>query len=111
MKNIVVMILLSTGITLSALPLYAGNNDVAETSEEWRKAGSEIGHAAHAVEEATVESSKAIWKTTKEESSKVWKEAKEKGISLWEQGKAKLHAVTAPGVEDKDGDGDMPSEL
>ncbi len=111
MKKMVVTILLSAGIIISAVPLYAENTEIADISDEWKKAGSEIGQAAHAVEEATVESSRAIWKTTKEESSKAWKEAKEKGIEVWELGKAKLHEASAPGVEDRDGDGDMPSEL
>ncbi len=91
--------LLLAGTVSIAASVSAEGTEVADTSNEWKKAGSEIEEAAHAVEKATVESSRAIWKTTREESSKAWNEAREKSRTVWEQGKAKIHEATAPQAE------------
>jgi hypothetical protein len=95
----------------------ASETTTATTQEpsKWSKAGSEIKEAAHAVGDATADSSRETWDNTKEGSAKAWNATKEgsakawdttkdKSHELWEQGKKKVHDASAPDAPEPEGD-------
>ena len=51
---------------------------------KWSKAGGEIGEAAHAVGDATADTSQKAWKATKEGSEEAWDATKEGSQEAWE---------------------------
>ena len=109
---------LSSFCSVSAQEVSPAQVPVAEDAAGWEKAGSEVNEAAHAVGDATVDSSKKAWKATregsveawdatkegtkkamdatKEGSAEAWEATKEKSKSTWEAGKKKVHDATAP---------------
>lgn len=109
--------------------------EVVAESDGWGKATTEIKEAAHAVSEATVDTSKKVWEVTKKESKEAWEATKdgssrawevtkeeageawekglEKSMEVWEEGKEKLHEATkpeaaAPAAEEKSGVESVP---
>lgn len=115
-KMIVVVLFLGViGATSSWASETVAEGTPAEPSK-WSKAGGEIGEAAHAVGDATADSSKKAWQATKEGSEDTWDATKEgskeaweatkegsteawdktksKSKELWEKGKAKVHDAT-----------------
>lgn len=119
MKKIIAMVLFlgMVGATSVWASETVAEGTAAEPSK-WSKAGGEIGEAAHAVGDATTDTSKKAWKATKEGSEEAWDATKEgsqeaweatkegsteawdttksKSKELWEKGKAKVHDATAP---------------
>lgn len=120
MKKLLMMVL-ALGL-LSATTSMASDTTVEEPAEaavektavetgvgegepsKWNKAGEEVKEAAHAVGDATVDTSKKVWGATKEESAGVWDKTKSKSKEIWEKGKAKVHDATAPKAADEDAD-------
>ncbi len=96
MKRKILALTLLLGLSCSVANIQAEEAIVPEEPGKWEKAGHEIGDAAHAVGDATADSSKRAWDTTKEESVEAWDSTKKKSKELWEDGKAKLHDATAP---------------
>jgi hypothetical protein len=110
MKKIVVMVLFAgiiCGVSNAYADEAAGEGAVVAEDGKWDKAGGEISEAAHAIGDATVDTSKKAWDATregsteawdatKEGSAKAWDVTKEKTRSAWEKGKAQLHDATAP---------------
>lgn len=76
------------------------------TTEEpgkWKKAGEEISGAAHAVSDATVDSSKKVWQATKEGSTKaidVSKEKTTKALDAAKEGSAEAWDATKKGSKE-----------
>jgi hypothetical protein len=129
MKRILAMALffgiMSTFSAISAQEVVAEAPEVTEASG-WKKAGGEISEAAHAVGDATADTSKKAWKATKdgsaevwgatkkgsreawgatkEGSAKAWKSTKEKSKNTWQKGKKKFHDATAPDPVIPEGD-------
>ena len=116
MKKMVVG-LLFLGLSCTVTAAY-GNDPAPAEPSKWKKASGEISEAAHAVGDATADSSKKAWDATKEGSeqawdatkegsakawdatkegsAKAWDATKEKSQDAWEKGKTKLHDATAP---------------
>lgn len=110
MKKIVAMLVL-VGM-IGATSALASENATATEAEpsKWSRAGEEIGEAAHAVGDASADSSKKAWKATKDGSAEAWDATKEgsaeawdntksKSKEMWEKGKAKVHDATAPDAQ------------
>lgn len=108
MKKMIAMVLFfgMVGATSACASEAVAEGTAAEPSK-WSKAGGEIGEAAHAVGDATADTSKKAWDATKEGSEEAWDATKEgsteawdttksKSKELWEKGKAQLHDATAP---------------
>ena len=109
--------ILFLGLSCTVTTAY-GDEPVLAEPGKWKKAVNEISEAAHAVGDATVDSSKKAWDATKEGSEKAWDATKEESLeawdatkegsekawdatkeksqSAWEKGKAKLHDATTP---------------
>lgn len=116
MKKIVAMLLLLGMIgATSTLASEDATEGVTEELSKWSKAGEEIGEAAHAVGDATADSSKKAWKATKEGSVEAWDATKEgsaeawdktksKSKEMWEKGKANVHDATAPDAQPLESD-------
>ena len=72
---------------LSAMSLasgaYAQQSASGEVSE-WGKVEKEMSEAAHALSDATVDTSKKAWKATKEGSSEAWDATKEGSVEAWD---------------------------
>lgn len=99
MKKKILSLTLLLGVTLGVTDIRANeaaDEAIAEQPGKWEKAGKELSEAAHAVGDATADSSKKAWEATKEGSAEAWDSTKEKSKELWEQGKAKVHDSTAP---------------
>lgn len=108
MKKTIAMVLFLGMV--GAASAWASEAVVEGTTAEpskWSKAGGEIGEAAHAVGDATADTSQKAWKATKEGSEEAWDATKEgsteawdktksKSKELWEKGKSKVHDATAP---------------
>ena len=96
MKMKIITLSLLLGVFCGVTTGQAEETSVPEEPGKWEKAGQEIEDAAHAVKDATVDTSKKVWGTTKEESKEAWDTTKKKSKELWDEGRAKLHEVTAP---------------
>ena len=108
MKKMIAMVLFLGMIgATSALASEAVAEGTASEASKWSKAGEEISEAAHAVGDATTDSSKKAWDATKdgsedawdatkEGSAEAWDKTKSKSKEMWEKGKSKLHDATAP---------------
>ena len=129
MKKVLAMVLFA-GIVFGVSTAYGDETAVEGTAVaedgQWATAGSEMSEAAHAVGDATADSSRKAWNATKEgsveawdatkkgsakawESTKkgsaeAWDATKEKSNTVWEEGKAKVHEATAPEPAKPEGD-------
>ena len=92
--------LVLTFIVIAALGVVTGT-----TAGEgyWSRAGREIGEAASAVGDATVETSKDAWNATKSGSGKAWDKTKEVSGDAWGATKEAVHDG-AEYVEEKTAD-------
>ncbi len=107
MKKIITLLVCSVMLgTVSAFASESAAEAANGEPSKWSKAGEEIGEAAKAVGDATVDSSKKAWDATKEGSKEAWDKTKEgskeildktktKTKELLEKGKAKVHDATA----------------
>ena len=71
--------------------------------DSWSKAGKEVGEAAGAVGDASVETSKDAWDATKRGSAQVWDKTKEVSGEAWDASKEAVHDG-ADYVKDKTAD-------
>ena len=86
MNKIITMVLflgLLCGVT-GVSAQEAVQDSAPEEPGKWEKAGAEIGEAANAVGDATVDTSKKAWKATKDGSGKAWDATKEGSAEAWE---------------------------
>jgi len=116
MKKIVAMFFI---IGMIGATSVLASEDVTKAAvgepSKWSKAGDEIGAAAHAVGDATADSSQKAWEATKEGSAEAWDATKEgsaeawdstksRSKEMWEKGKAKVHDATAPDAQPLESD-------
>ncbi|HID69958.1 MAG TPA: hypothetical protein EYP35_05725 [Desulfobacterales bacterium] len=88
---------------LCSITSVSAEGVVAEEPGKWKKAGEEISGAAHAVGDATVDSSKKAWKASKEGSTKALDAGKEgttKALDAAKEGSAEAWDATKKGSKE-----------